>query len=83
MQNDQDAEVYAKLEEVFQVVFDDHSIVLSSGTTSDDIPGWDSLTYINLITSIEQRFDVQFSTSEIGRLRNVGALVDCLRAKGI
>lgn len=82
MQNDHETAIYERLEEVFQSVFNDCSITLTSGTTAEDIPGWDSLTYINIITGVEQRFGVQFLSSELAMFRDVGALVDCLKTKG-
>lgn len=83
MVDEHDTELYDKLEDVFQLVFNDYSIKLSPSMTSDDVSGWDSISYINLIVSIEQQFEVQFSSSEIGSFRNVGALIECLKQKGI
>lgn len=83
MVDEHDTELYDKLEDVFQLVFNDYSIKLSPSMTSDDVSGWDSISYINLIVSIEQQFEVQFSSSEIGSFRNVGSLIECLKQKGI
>lgn len=82
MRNDHESRIYERLEEVFQSVFNDCLISLTSGTTAEDIPGWDSLAYINIITGVEQRFGVQFSSSELEMFRDIGALVDCLKMKG-
>jgi acyl carrier protein len=75
-------------QDVFRQVFDDPSIVLRDDMTADDIPGWDSLTHINLMVATEKRFKIKFATAEISRLkeggRNVGdflALIDKKRAR--
>ena len=51
-------EVFVKLNEVFQDVFDDESITVNDATTSNDIADWDSLEHINLIAAVEQEFGV-------------------------
>jgi acyl carrier protein len=45
------------------------------------VDGWDSLTHIRLILTVEKTFKVKFSTSEIGKLENVGALVALIKAR--
>jgi len=61
-----------RLEKVFRVVFDDPALQIRDEYKADDIPGWDSLRHINLIVSIEEEFDIRFSTAEIASLACVG-----------
>jgi len=42
--------------------------------SAKDVDGWDSLTHIRLILSVEKAFKIKFTTSEIGKLQNVGDL---------
>ena len=67
-------EVYARLKEVFQDVFD-KEIPLSDATTAADVPGWDSLNHITLIGTIEDEFDVKFPMKDVVHMKNVGELV--------
>jgi acyl carrier protein len=76
-----EVEIYAKLKDVFSDVFDDEEIQLSPTLTAKDIDGWDSLTHIRLMLTIEKAFKVKFSTSEIGNLKNVGDLVALIQAR--
>lgn len=76
-------DIYRQLEETFRRVFNDDTIVLTPETTADDVPGWDSISYINLIVSIEHTFGVQFTSAELSSFRNVGELVDRLEEKGV
>lgn len=71
-------EVYEQLNEVFQDVFDDENIIVSDGTTADDIEDWDSLEHINLIVAVEQKFHVKFNMGEVNRFKNVGEMVDLI-----
>ena len=41
-----------------------------------DVPEWDSLKHIELLFSIEDGFDFQFSEEELARLDNFQAIVD-------
>lgn len=74
-------EIYAKLTPVFQDVFDEESLELRPDLTARDVDGWDSLTHIRLMLSVERAFKVKFSTSEIGKLANVGDLVTLLEVR--
>lgn len=72
------AEVFEKLTEVFQDVFDDESIELSETTTASDIEDWDSLMHINLVSATEDEFDLEFEMKDILELKNVGTFVDLI-----
>jgi acyl carrier protein len=78
MQSD---EIYQQLSGIFADVFDDDAIVLKPAMTADDVDGWDSLTHIRLIISVEKAFKIKFSTSEVGKLKNVGEFVDLIASK--
>jgi acyl carrier protein len=74
-------QIYQRLTEIFQDLFDDDSIEVTPKLTADDVDGWDSLTHIRLILTIEKAFKIKFSTSEIGKLENVGDLVALIQGK--
>jgi acyl carrier protein len=76
-----EAQIYTQLSEVFQDVFDEDSLSLTPSLSAKDVDGWDSLTHIRLILTIERAFKVKFSTSEIGKLENVGDLVTLIKTK--
>jgi acyl carrier protein len=56
-------------------VFDDNSTELTHELLARDAYGWDSLTSICLIFTVEKKFDIKASTSEIGKLENVRYLI--------
>jgi acyl carrier protein len=74
-------QIYARLSEVFESVFDDDSIQLTPALTAKDVDGWDSLTHIRLLLTVERSFKVKFSTTEIGKLEDVGGLVALIQKK--
>jgi acyl carrier protein len=74
-------QIYARLTEIFEDVFDEDALCITPELSAKDVDGWDSLTHIRLILTIEKAFKIKFSTSEIGKLENVGDLVRLIRAR--
>lgn len=68
-------EVYSRLKEVFTDVFD-RDVELSDPVTAADVQGWDSLTHITLIGTVEDEFDIKFAMKDVVHMKNVGELVD-------
>ena len=62
-------------------VFDDDDLVATETLSADDVPGWDSLTHVRFILSVEREFAVRFSASEIATFANVGDLARAVAAK--
>lgn len=71
-------EVFGKLNEVFQDVFDDESITVTETTTADDIEEWDSLEHINLLAAVEQEFGMKFNMGQVVSMKNVGEMADII-----
>jgi acyl carrier protein len=76
-----ESDIYARLTGIFEVVFDDKSITATPALSAKDVDGWDSLTHIRLILTVERAFKVKFSTSEIGKMETVGDLVTLIKAR--
>ena len=71
-------EVMGLLNPIFRDVFDDDELIIEVNTTANDIDGWDSLTHIRLVISIEKAFDLRFTAAEISALENVGEMVELI-----
>jgi acyl carrier protein len=74
-------QIYQRLTEIFQEIFDEDSIEVTPKLSADDVDGWDSLTHIRLVLTIEKAFKIKFSTSEIVKLENVGDMVALIQGK--
>lgn len=72
---------FEELNKVFQRVFDDEDINITPESTSNDIEGWDSLSHVNLVVSIEKHFKIKFRSSEIIKWKNVGQMHDSIVEK--
>lgn len=51
---------------------------ISAETTALDIDGWDSVSHTMLILEIEEQLGVSIPPEKIGKLKNVGDLVDAV-----
>jgi acyl carrier protein len=76
-----EADILQKLTAIFRDIFDQPSILLTARTTAEDVPGWDSVSHITLVVETETTFGVKFWTTEIEELKNVGDLVQLIKAK--
>ena len=50
-------------------------------TLAEQVPGWDSLSHVNVILAIEKHYGVRFKTREVLSLKNVGELQKLVDAK--
>jgi acyl carrier protein len=78
------AAIWNQLVEVIRVTFDDADLVITPQTTARDVEGWDSLSHIQLMVSVEKAFGIRFNTGELTGLANVGELAQIIigRAAG-
>jgi acyl carrier protein len=56
---------------------------VSNDTSPENTAEWDSLAAMSLVSGLEDQFEVEFSTLEIMKMRNVGIIRDVLISKGI
>jgi acyl carrier protein len=54
---------------------------LRDSTCAWQVPGWDSLSHVVILTAIENEYGVRFSTREIMGLNNLGDLQELIRKK--
>ena len=74
-------QILNELAVVFRDVLDDENITLKEETTAAEIEDWDSLTHIILISEIEKKFKIKFTSSEITGFKNVGELANSVLSK--
>lgn len=75
-------EVFERLTDVFQEVFDDDSIEIGETTTADDIEDWDSFEHINLVVAVEEEFGFKIPMGKTVTMKNVGEMVDIILEMG-
>lgn len=70
-----------RLTRILRDVMDDEGLVVTDETTAAEVEGWDSLSHVTLMFSIEQEFGVQFMGEEFASLGSVGELRRLIEAK--
>jgi acyl carrier protein len=70
-----------ELQAIFRDVFDQPNLVISRESNASTVEDWDSLTHVNLVTTIEKRYKVKFALGELQDLKDVGDLIDLLTKK--
>lgn len=73
--------VVSRMNKVFREVFDNPEIEIFDEMISSDVVGWDSFSHINLITSLEIEFDIEFTQQESFGFKTVGELKEAIKAK--
>ena len=77
----QEAEIYEKMTGIFHQVFDDNSIVVTPELTAEDVEGWDSLSNLRLVMTVEKLFHVKLSAADLDKMENVRDLVQLVKNK--
>lgn len=72
----------AKIQAIFRDVFDDELLQLSDGLSPDNLPAWDSLGHIRLISALEDDLSLTFSLEEIEAMTSGGKIVSMVASKG-
>jgi len=76
-----DVEILDEVVTVIREISEDHDTPIGRETTAADVDGWDSVTNIEVLVVLEERFGVRFHTGEMASLKNVGELVDAIAAR--
>lgn len=71
----------SQLESIFRDILDNSRLNLTRESNASNVAGWDSLAHINLISAIEQQFEISFTLGELQELKNVGEMVDLMEQK--
>jgi acyl carrier protein len=74
-------EILERLNAIIRDVLQEDELQLTMTTTARDVDGWDSLTHVRLVLTVEKAFGVKLSAAEIGRLKSVGDLVTLLSGR--
>lgn len=71
-------EVLHEIEEIVKDILDLDDLTLTDDMRANDVPGWDSLAHITIISEIEECFDIRFSMQAVLTLQNIGEMVNLI-----
>lgn len=73
--------VLSNLEVIFRNVLNKQNISLEPQYTANDVEGWDSITNLYIVDSIEKEFNIKLSLDDILMSRDINDLCDVIIAK--
>ena len=74
-------EILNIVKEICSDIFNIENLDIVSNTNSTEIDQWDSLNHLNLMSSIEEEFNIKFDFEEIGSLKNICDIVKIISQK--
>ena len=75
-----DDEVFVRLNQVVERALG-HSVSLARDTLARQVDGWTSLNHLEILRAAEAEFGIQIHLHEVMAIRNVGDLIDKIKAK--
>jgi acyl carrier protein len=75
--------IIARIGKVFETAFTVPALQVTSETTPDDVPKWDSLGHMNMVSILEKEFGLQFELDEVMEMATVRNILDILSNKGV
>jgi len=72
-------EVLAWIADIFEEPIEN----IKPETSSEEVPGWDSLGVLNLIAALDEGFNIQLTDEKIQGLKKVEDILAILRQHGI
>ena len=64
-----------QIQAVFRDFFNSPSLIITLETTASDIESWDSLSHVDLMMVLVEKFNVRLPTKIIMNANNVGDLI--------
>jgi acyl carrier protein len=73
--------ILAKVQEAFKAAFDVEPQTITIETKPADVPAWDSLGHVSLVSSLERSFGMSFDIDEVMEMENVRQIVKIVQNK--
>lgn len=70
-----------KIQTAFNLAFGVAPESITIDTTPKDIPAWDSLGHMSLVSSLEQTFALNFDVDEVMEMENVSQIARIVAAR--
>jgi acyl carrier protein len=68
-------DILARLRGVIGATFEIDPASVTEATTAAEVPGWNSLSHLILLTGIEKEFDVELPMAQAYAAQNIGEMV--------
>jgi acyl carrier protein len=75
------SDIATKIQEIVVRVLKHDRFEMHDELTASMVEGWDSLTHMTIISTIEKDFNIQFKLKDLNKLKNMGSLLDLVQSK--
>ena len=73
--------LFEEVQEVFRAVFENPDMVITEDLSAEDVGDWTSLVHMVLLSTLEEKYGIKFSTRDIRKMKKVGDLITCIERK--
>ena len=71
----------SKLEKIFCEVFNIEKKMINETLSIEKLESWDSLTHMDLVTSIEKELNIEFTMDEIVKMQDIKTIKSIISKK--
>jgi len=72
---------YEKIKEIFIETFELTKFKIEPNSQFEEVPGWDSLGHMKLITNLEEEFEIELGIDEIIGVDTVQKILELVQKK--
>lgn len=72
-----------ELKKILSSTFKVRESELADSATINDIPGWDSMSHMDLVLNLENTFSIKLDGDEIADMQSVKAIFETLKKHGV
>ena len=69
-------ELTLEIQEIAREIFAKPDLVIADSMSVTDVDTWTSLSFMQFLTAIEDKYGFKFKMMELLQLRNMGAVID-------
>lgn len=69
-------ELKNEIQVIAREIFAKPELVITDAMNAADVDTWTSLSFMQFLTAIENKYDFKFKMMELLQLRNLGAVID-------
>ena len=69
-------ELAKEIEAIARDIFCKPELIISDALSASDVDTWTSLSFMQFLTAVEDKYGFRFKMMELLQLRNMGAVID-------
>lgn len=70
------AQLTMEIQSIAREIFQKPELEISDALNASDVDTWTSLSFMQFLTAIEDKYNFKFKMMELLQLRNMGAVID-------